>query len=179
LASQKSKSPSPSQKPNGNSSPKHRRAPLSADKAKEFRMRMESGESPAAIAEDEGLPYMTVYRLGTGGSYRKLGPALVERSTKVKITPERRAWIVDVKKRKNWTNVRIAEKLQVTSATVARVLLEERLVLAARVQAMFLSSGSNAAARKKFGLNPIEVESLIELAAERPIPEKLKDRLEE
>lgn len=140
---------------------------------------MADGQTPAEIAETEGLPYMTVYRLGTGDSYKKLGPAPVARAVKLKITPELREWVVSVKKRKNWTNVRIAAKLGVTSATVARVLLEERLVLAARVQSMFLSSGSNAAARKKFGLNPIEVDSLIELAASRPVPEKLKERLEE
>jgi hypothetical protein len=132
-----------------------------------------------AIAKREGLPYMTVYRLATGESFKKLGSAPVERASKTKITPEIRAWIMDVKKRKNWTNVRLARKLSVTPITIARIIMEERMVLAARVQSMFLSSGSNSAARKSFGLNNIEVEALLALATERPLPEKLKGRIEE
>lgn len=122
---------------------------------------------------------MTVYRIATGESFKQLGPAVIERTAKEKITPEIRAWILDVKKRKNWSNVRLAKKLGVTAATIARVLLEERMLLAARVQSMFLSSGSNKAARDKFGLNKFEVESLLTLATERPVAGKLKERLQE
>lgn len=140
---------------------------------------LKAGKAVGEIATDEKLPYITVYRLATGESYKKLGAALKARSKKLKLTPDLRSWIVDVKKRKNWTHGRIGAKVGVTATTIGRVLDEERRLLAARVQSLCLSSGSNAAARTKYRLTQFEVEALLEMANEKPIPLKLKKQLEE
>lgn len=131
------------------------------------------------LAKEEGVPYMTVYRLATGESFKKLGSAVVARGDKVKMTPEVRAWIVDVKQRKSWTNTKIAAKCEVSSATVARVLFEERLLLAMRVQSLFMTSGNHLLAKKKHDLNDFQIQSLMELASAKVPSKKLKAQLEE
>lgn len=110
---------------------------------------------------------MTVYRVSEH-----------RRSTKEKITDEIRNWILSVKKRKQWTNTRIAAKIGVTSVTIARVLQEDRAILAARCQAMLLSSGSNAAARAKYGLSKAEIAVLLETKHEKPLSSRAKAILE-
>ena len=150
---------------------------MSPEKLARAHEMLKDGVSAYRVSKDLDLGYMAVYKLGTGETHKAAtGGARTIAKREAKVTPERRDWAWKMQK-KGWKNSKIAKSLEVSETTVYRILADAKLLLAHRVQRMFLSSGSHEAAMRAYKLRGADVEELIEMAS-TPLPKRLAKELD-
>lgn len=148
-------------------------------RVKRIKDALTAGMNPSVVATAEGLPYMVVYRIATGQTWKsvrttaaKPGRLIPERQTK--LTKEIRDKVYASKRATGRTNIRIAKAMGLSETMVARAVADGRALLAARVQRLLLTSGEHEVAMTRYGLTLDEVESLVAWAHEHDLPDHLQ-----
>jgi DNA invertase Pin-like site-specific DNA recombinase len=139
---------------------------------------LESGESPAKVAKDLDIGYMSVYKIATGKTWKGLtgGQRLIgERTTRM--GSKHREYVRKAKD-KGKTNAYIARKLQVSETTVARLVRDNALIDAHRLRTAVLSSGDQDSAARAVGIKPRRAEALLLFAISNPLPKRLQEYVE-
>lgn len=140
--------------------------------------RLNNGESVNEVANALGVGYMAVYKIAIGKTWKGLtgGKRLIA-ARKPRIRKKHRDFVALAKAR-NKTNASIARKLGVSETTVARLVSDNKLILAHRLREAVMTSGSEDAAARAIGVKPRDAETLLLLAA-KPLPRRLREFLEE
>lgn len=152
---------------------------MSKDLASKIKKLLKDGASPAKLAREFSVGYMAVYKIAIGETWKSNGSTVrLIPIREARLGSEQRKWAVRMKK-KGKSNRYIAKKLEVSETSVCRLLKDARLLVAHSVQSMLLSSGTNAASMRKYGIDSKEVTALITLAATTPLPPRLRAEMEE
>lgn len=162
---------------------------IDAERAKAIKLALAQPEAtPATVAAAESLPYMVVYKIAAGITWKGVTvrgtPPPVEggRWTKKRV-PTYNAALRDrvyaLKRKVKVSNARLAAKLNLSETMVARCVRDGELLLAARVQRLLLTSGAHDVAMGQYALDQEEVERLAALAQCTPLPGHLAKELEE
>ncbi len=136
------------------------------------------GEIPAKIAKELDIGYMAVYKIAIGKTWKSLtgGARLIGKRTK-RMGPKHREYVRKAKAKEK-TNAFIAQKLQVSETTVARLVKDNELIDAHRLRAAVLTSGDQDAAARSVGIRPRKAEALLLFAVKNPLPKRLQEYIE-
>ncbi len=106
--------------------------------------RLKEGETVEEVRAALAVGYMAVYKIATGKTWKSLtgGKRLIA-ERKPRIRKKHREFVALAKSRKK-TNASIARKLKVSETTVARIVLDNKLVLAHKLRAAMLTAISAA-----------------------------------
>jgi len=155
-------------------------SPVQADiterEAKYIKQAVLQGRTPADLARELRKPYNLVYKVAAGLTWKHVlaskGRVLPQRETKY--TRALRDKVYAVKRaHPDKSNLKIANDLGLSESMVARAIRDGRALMAARVQRMLLTSGSNLMAAKQYKLKPAELDQLLALADAQTLPPHL------
>lgn len=171
-----SRTPPPATSKNGANNPN---AKLDAMKVRRIHTALARGKRIAQVAEEFGVTYMCVYKIATGATWSGLAPDKRSVSERRRpISPALRERLFLLKRKKNVSNAQLAKAAKLSESSIARAMRDAQLLFAARVQKLFLTSGSHELAMEQYGIDAADAEELIALAS-RSLPERLKAELEE
>lgn len=162
---------------------------IDAERAKAIKVALtQPGATAASVARAEGLPYMLVYKIAAGITWKDVKvrgtPPPVEGGRWIqKRTPTYSTALRDrvyaLKRKAKVSNARLARKLELSETMVARAVREGEALLAARVQRLLLTSGRHDVAMEQYDLSLEEAERLVAVASKAPLPEHLAKELDE
>lgn len=140
-----------------------------------------NGSNPAAQALMYDLPYMIVYRIAVGATWKHVNVRGVESKGKrsiprrtPRLTPTLRDSIYGNKRVWSVSNADVAKRMALAESMVARAVRDGRALMAARVQRLLMTSGSNDLAVERYGLSTGELDALLALASTQVLPNHLK-----
>jgi hypothetical protein len=151
-------------------------AQITEEEAKYIKRAVSNGRQPSDIARELGKSYQLVYKVAANLTWKRIFPTkgrvLARRETKY--TRALRDQIAKAKRaHPNKSNLKLASEMGLSESMVARAIRDARALMAARVQRMLLTSGSNLMAAKQYKLKLDEIEALLALAATQTLPEHL------
>lgn len=157
------------------------RGTIDIQRARAIKQALVGGATPGQVAKAESLPYMVVYRIATGETWQSVdGQAYRTIPNRVKqLTPELRDQIYMEKRGSGESNAKVAASLGLSESMVARAVRDARILLAARVQRLRLTSGDDDMAISQYGLSPEEADELVAWATDNDVPEHLRSELSE
>lgn len=160
---------------------------VDAKTAAKIKRRLMDGERPYVVASDMGLPYMVVYKISTGQTWKSVRPTggkvappgRITPGREMALSPEKRDMVYAEKRRTNATNGALAAHFGVSESSIARAVRDARALLAARVQRLNITSGNNDVAMEMYGLTSQEADQLLELASGQQLSPRLARELSE
>lgn len=157
---------------------------LDIERAKIAKLKLKAGLKPSVVAAQMGLPYMVVYKLAIGQTWKHVvvdgvsdGRLIGQRG--LRMTKELRDKMFKAKQTKGVTNERLAKLHRMSETMVAKAMRDARALLAARVHRTLLTSGNNDVAVEQFGVTSAEADELVTYAIDNPLPERLRAELED
>jgi len=147
--------------------------------AKAIVQRLTSGESPKKVASEMDVGYMAVYKIATGKTWKTLtgGVRLIPKR-KPRIRKKHREWVARAREAGK-SKAFIAKKLGVTETTAGKLVADSDMVMAYKLRAAVLTSGSELAAAKALGISLKRAEELLLLEVPPRLPRRLRELVEE
>lgn len=156
------------------------------ERVRAIKLALAGGAKPSEVADTEQLPYMVVYKIATGVTWKHVvvegieavdGNRLVAKR-EVVLSSAARDKLYTAKRQSGASNATLARASGLSESMVARAVREAHALLAAKVQRYLLTSGSHNAACEQFGLTPDEAECMVAYASSYSLSERLSKELE-
>lgn len=152
---------------------------LDKRRVKSIKKAIVRGEALVDLAEEHDVGYMTIYKIATGVTWKKVKPRgrLIgnrDYSDRREVPLKRCEKIATIKIRKKVPNTKIAEKIGVSESTVQRAVAIGRAALAVRLEAAILD-GTIRKFKKRTGISDDEAKRLGKVS----IPEWVRREIED
>lgn len=138
----------------------HHNAVITSRIASEVKERVFNGETMDEVSDSMGLKYQTVYKIATGATWKDIPPvgsvlncynrSVPGPSRKFNLRVQHYLW----EKRRRGTKTKVlAEKTNMSTASIRRLIAEFELILSHRISSSHLSSGAYDVVASKYGIS--------------------------
>ena len=151
---------------------------LDKRRVKSIKKAIVRGEALVDLAEEDDVGYMTIYKIATGVTWKKVKPRgrLIgnrDYSERREVPLKRCEKIALIKIRKKVPNTKIAAKIDVSESTIQRAVITGRAALAVRLEAAILD-GTIRKYKKRMGISNDEAKRLGKVS----VPEWVRREIE-
>jgi len=149
---------------------------MSKSDALDIKRALRSGQTPAQVAARLQKPYMVVYRIAIGETWKgsKKTGERISPARQLVLTAELRYRIWSAKRSTGASNAKLAKALRLSESMVARAVQDGRALTAYRAQRLMLTSGDLSMAMERYSLTMEEAEAMVTWASEHELPKHLQ-----